>query len=107
MCTGIEQTGIRGKTYTQGVLNSLKGWREIASFLGQPISVAQRWAKSGMPVVREGRLVYTSREELDRWLGRESEGEVVHVATQSTDLVSDLKKALSYARKSSKIRKQK
>jgi hypothetical protein len=33
----------------------LKGWQQIAAFLGQPVSVAQRWAKSGMPVSREGR----------------------------------------------------
>ena len=30
---------------------SLKGWQQIARFLGQPISVAERWAKSGMPVL--------------------------------------------------------
>jgi hypothetical protein len=33
---------------------SLDGWRQIAEFLGQPSSVAQRWAKSGMPVTHEG-----------------------------------------------------
>src|ERR1700739_1489336 len=27
----------------------LKSWREIAAYLGQPISVAQRWAHEGMP----------------------------------------------------------
>jgi hypothetical protein len=32
----------------------LKGWQQIAAFLGQPISVAQRWANDGMPVKREG-----------------------------------------------------
>jgi len=26
---------------------SLNGWQQIAAFLGQPTSVAQRWAKSG------------------------------------------------------------
>ena len=50
----------------------LKGWTEIASFLGQPVAVAQRWARSGMPVMREGRFMYTSREELSRYLGREA-----------------------------------
>jgi hypothetical protein len=28
----------------------LKGWQEIAAFLGQPVSVAERWAADGMPV---------------------------------------------------------
>jgi hypothetical protein len=26
---------------------SLNGWQQIAAFLGQPTSVAQRWANSG------------------------------------------------------------
>jgi hypothetical protein len=43
----------------------LKGWSEIARFLGQPVAVAQRWARSGMPVAREGRFMYATREEAD------------------------------------------
>ena len=34
----------------------LKGWNEIARFLGQPVAVALRWARSGMPVNREGKI---------------------------------------------------
>jgi hypothetical protein len=49
--------------------DSLKGWRQIATFLGQPLSVAQRWSKSGMPVTHDGRRVQASPEELNRWLG--------------------------------------
>ena len=49
----------------------LKGWNEIASFLGQPVAMAQRWSRSGMPVTREGRFMYASREELSGYLGRE------------------------------------
>jgi hypothetical protein len=33
---------------------SLDGWQKIAEFLGQLSSVAQRWAKSGMPVIPRG-----------------------------------------------------
>ncbi len=43
--------------------------REIAGYLGQPVSLAQRWAKDGMPVRKVGRYVTASREELARWLG--------------------------------------
>ena len=50
----------------------LKGWKQIAEFLGQPISVAQRWATTGMPVTRQGRFVVATPEELNNWLGRES-----------------------------------
>jgi len=61
----------------------LKGYQQIAEFLGQLSSVAERWAKTGMPVTRQGRLVVASPEELNKWLGRES-GE--HVATPEPDL---------------------
>jgi hypothetical protein len=75
--------------------DSLKGWQQIAAFLGQPMSVAQRWAKSGMPVSRKGRRVHASPEELNRWLGRESAGEPVQIATESADLSSELKRSIS------------
>jgi hypothetical protein len=79
--------------------DALKGWPEIASFLGQPSSVAQRWAKSGMPISREGRRVHALPEELNRWLGRESAGEPVKIATESADLSSELKRGLSFIKK--------
>lgn len=79
--------------------DELKGWEQIAAFLGQPVSVAQRWAESGMPIEKRGRFVYSAREQLNRWLGRESEGEPVHIATAETDLGSELKRGLSYIRK--------
>jgi hypothetical protein len=79
--------------------DTLKGWQQIAAFLGQPISVAQRWAQSGMPVSREGRRVVARAEELNGWLGRESAGEPVQIATKGTDLSAELKRGLSYVRK--------
>jgi hypothetical protein len=78
---------------------SLDGWQKIAEFLGQPSSVAPRWAKSGMPVTHDGRRVHASSEELNRWLGRESAGEPVQIATEATGLSSELKRGLSYVRK--------
>ena len=76
---------------------ALKGWQEIARFLGEPVSVVQRWATEGMPVRREGRFVSTSPEELNAWLGKES-GKPVHVATENTDLSAELKRGLSFIR---------
>jgi hypothetical protein len=76
----------------------LKGWQQIATFLGLPISTAQRWAKSGMPVTHVGRRVQASPEELNRWLGREA-SEPVEIATESTDLSAELRRGLSYVRK--------
>jgi hypothetical protein len=78
---------------------SLNGWQQIAHFLGQPTSVAQRWTKSGMPVSHVGRRVQALPDELNRWLGRESSGEPVQIATESADLTSELKRGLSYVRR--------
>jgi len=78
---------------------SLNGWTQIADFLGQPVSVAQRWAKSGMPVTHEGRRVQASPDELNRWLVGESAGEPVQIATETADLTSELRRGLSFVRK--------
>ncbi len=73
----------------------LKGWQQIAGFLGEPTSVVQRWAVQGMPVRRQGRYVTTTADELNQWLGRES-GKPVHVATDTTDLTAELKRGISF-----------
>src|SRR6266568_3830610 len=86
----------------------LKGWNDIASFLGQPVAVAHRWARSGMPVTREGRFMYASREELSRYIGREAGLAVpVHIATENMDLSADLKRALAHARAGKQDEKKK
>jgi hypothetical protein len=86
----------------------LKGWNEIASFLRQPVAVAQRWARSGMPVTREGRFIYASREELSGYLGREAGLDVpVHIVTEDMDLSADLKLALAHARAGKHHKKKK
>ena len=77
----------------------LQGWPKIAQFLGQPLSVAQRWARSGMSVQRKGRYVVATRAELNRWLGKESGGEPVEITNNQTDLAAELKRGLSYVRK--------
>ena len=79
---------------------ALKGWPAIAKFLSQPVSTAQRWASEGMPVTRIGRYVTASPAELERWLTREAgTKEIVHIASPNTDLLADLKRGLSQARK--------
>jgi hypothetical protein len=76
----------------------LKGWKEIAMFLGEPVSVAQRWATEGMPVVREGRSVTTTPEQLNEWLGRVSK-KPVHIVTPESDLTAELKRGLAFAKR--------
>ena len=84
----------------------LKGWKEIAGYLAQPVATAQRWAKSGMPVRREGRYRVATPEELNRWLGREGgKKEPVHIATDDSDLSGNLKRALAEAREQRRQRK--
>ena len=78
--------------------DELKGWQQIAAFLGEPTSIVQRWASEGMPVRRQGRFVSTTAQELNEWMGRES-GKPVHVATGNADLTSELKRAVSFARR--------
>lgn len=79
----------------------LKGWKEIAEFLGEPVSVVKRWRSQGMPVTEEGRLVSSSREQLDAWLGKES-GKPVHVVTAETDLASELKRGVAFVKRGAK-----
>jgi hypothetical protein len=81
---------------TTGVL---QGWKEIAAFLAQPVTAAQRWAKSGMPVKREGRYTVANREELSHWLGRESHMPgAAQIATNTADLSAGLKQSISAVR---------
>ena|ERR1044071_1325954 len=104
-CTEIGHTSLVAKRVPkskppkpQPAPDLLKGWQQIAAFLGQTVSVVQRWADEGMPVKREGRFVSTSPADLNQWLGRES-GEPVHVATENLDLAPELKRGLSHVRK--------
>jgi len=85
---------------------ALTGWHQIASFLGEPTSVVQRWASEGMPLRRQGRFVTTTPGELNAWLGKES-GKPVHVATDATDLTAELKRGLSFVRQENKLEAQK
>jgi hypothetical protein len=86
-----------GKEVT-GRSEILKGWKEIAEFLGEPVSVVRRWRLEGMPVVEQGRLVTSSPDQLNDWLGRES-GKPVHVVTADTDLASELKRGMAFVKR--------
>jgi hypothetical protein len=79
--------------------HALQGWQQIADYLGQPVSVVQRWAKSGMPVSHENRRVYASPNDLNLWLARESAGGPIQIATENADLVNELKRGLLFVRK--------
>jgi hypothetical protein len=79
----------------------LKGWKKIAEFLGEPVSVVKRWKSEGMPVVEQGRFVTTTPEQLNTWLGQES-GKPVHVVTPETDLAAELKRGVAFLKRNAK-----
>lgn len=83
----------------------LKGWKEIARFLGQPSSTAQRWAREGMPVEHSGRVVQAHPDKLNLWLGREIR-EPVQIATETSDLSAELRRGLAYVRDNPRRRKK-
>jgi len=90
--------GRGGKSKGQQESETLKGWKQISEFLGEPVSVVKRWAADGMPVHREGQFVSTSSDQVNAWLGQES-GKPVHVATENTDLAAELRRGLSFIRR--------
>ena len=85
----------------------LQGWNAIAKFLGQTPAVAQRWNESGMPVLRSGRRVSASPEELTRWVATEAgKSKPVHIAMEQENLLADLKEGLAYVRRRGIVEKQ-
>jgi phage terminase Nu1 subunit (DNA packaging protein) len=86
--------------------DKLKTWKAIARYLGISESAAHRWAEQGMPVRKEGRFTVADREELRRWLGRESHmPEAAHIATPETDVSAALKASITAMRRSKRGRK--
>jgi hypothetical protein len=90
-----------GKKTKNTVSNGkLRGWKAIALYLGISANAAQRWAKNGMPVRREGRFTVAEAEELRRWLGRESHMPTAAlVVTPQTDMSAALKASISAMRR--------
>jgi phage terminase Nu1 subunit (DNA packaging protein) len=78
----------------------LKGWKAIGEYLGIGAATAQRWAKGGMPVKRQGRYMVADANELRQWLGREAHmPAAAHVVTDTGDDISAaLKESISALR---------
>jgi len=92
-----EQANAKPPAVTDQVLI---GWPKIAAYLGQPVSVAQRWAKSGMPVERKGRSMTARSDDLRTWLGKETGvNQPVRISQSNVeDLTADLRRGLHEAR---------
>jgi hypothetical protein len=84
----------------------LKGWTDIARYLGIPIATAHRWASEGMPVRREGRFTVADREAISAWLGSESHmPKPAHVMTEDADMAAGLKESIAAVRKPARDQK--
>jgi hypothetical protein len=89
----------------QAGTDSLEGWKAIAEYLRIPPSTAQRWARDGMPVRREGRFAVADKKELSDWLGRESHMLApAQVMTSQADVAGALKASITATRQSKKPR---
>ena len=96
------KTAKRGKTTKpKEPPAKLQGWTAIASYLGVSKATAEHWAKTGMPVKREGRFTVATPDELRKWLGREAHmpGPAVLMPTPGTDISAALKESLSAVRR--------
>ena len=67
-------------------------------------SIAPSPSACGMPVSEQGRFVTSSPEQLNAWIGRES-GKPVQVVTPQTDLTSELKRGIAFARRTKNNRR--
>jgi hypothetical protein len=74
----------------------LKGWTAIAAFLRITTGTAQRWARDGMPVRREGRFTVADPKELAAWLGREAHMPgAAQIMTNTSDVADALKQSIT------------
>jgi len=104
-CFSFAVTSAKSKSKPAKPQNAtlLQGWTSIAGFLGLPPATAQRWARTGMPVRKQGRFTVADKNELQQWLGRESHMPAsAQVVGKNTDLASALKQSISAARRAAK-----
>ena len=63
-------------------------------------TTVRRWAKTGMPVKREGRFTTAKPDELLAWLGREAGmPRSAQIATNSADLAAGVKESIAAMKK--------
>lgn len=83
---------------------TLKGWKAIGDYLGIGAATAQRWAKGGMPVRREGRFTVADADEIRKWLGKEAHmpGSAYVVTDTGDDISAALRESISALRRQKK-----
>ncbi len=82
---------------------TLKGWKAIADFMGQPLTVVERWAHEGMPVGRQGRYTTARPAELSAWVARETGAHApVHIG-DDRDFRDELRASITEAKRERRI----
>jgi hypothetical protein len=88
------------KKQSPGAPGILKGWKAIGTYLRIPPATAQRWARDGMPVRKEGRSYVANANELREWLGRESHMPgPAQILTGEVDVADALKESIAAMRR--------
>ena len=83
----------------------VKGWAAIGKYLGVSTATAQHWAKTGMPVRREGRYTVAAPNEIRQWLGREAHMPApAEVLAPGTDISAALKESISALKRKKRSR---
>jgi hypothetical protein len=79
---------------------TLKGWKAIGDYLGIGTAAAQRWARGGVPIRREGRFTVADADDIRRWLGRESHMPApAHISSSGSDVAAALKESIDVLRR--------
>ena len=87
------------KTQRRPLGEELKGWKEIASYLGIPVGTAERWARDGMPVRKQGRFTVADPKQLGAWLERESHMPApAQIMTGTANVTGALKESIAAMR---------
>ncbi len=93
------------KRRREGPPQELKGWKGIGEYLGIGAATAQHWAKTGMPVRKEGRFMVADRDELRKWLGEQAHMPgPAHVLTNDADVSAALKDSITALRRQNRQR---
>ena len=95
----------RRKTPAKAAGGELRGWKAIAEYLAIPASSTHRWARDGMPVKKEGRVMVADPKELSAWLGRTAHmAGPATILTNQADVAGALKESIAAMRRGGKKR---
>jgi hypothetical protein len=75
----------------------LKGWKQIVEFLGEPVSVTKRCASEGNAILGARPIRHQFARAIER-LDRPRVGKPVQVVSSQTELTSESRRGIAFAR---------